>query len=209
MFLFYTPGIVSGTPTGLNNIPTADVVPEKVLVFQGWSDFGEDRGPSYFAGFKFGHVKRLEVGVDGRLGADSSGPLTAQLKYQVYRFDFGLIPLVGIDNISTETDKAGKANPYVVLTQDLKFLRIHLGHNFQDENEAFFGGIDKSIRVWDQELILRADLKQTNQRDDLLGSAGFLLTLPYNLILECWVSIPSQDDIKESYIVKINYVVRF
>ena len=39
------------TPTGLNNIPTADVVPTEVLVWQAFAQFGEDRAPTWFAGF--------------------------------------------------------------------------------------------------------------------------------------------------------------
>lgn len=197
------------SPTGLNNIPTADVVPEKVLVFQWWTNIGEGIRPGYYAGFKWGPIRKLEVGADGKLGSDSSGPVTLQLKYQIYNFNFGLTPLIGMDNISAETDKVGKVNPYIVLTQDFKFLRIHLGHNSQDDNEAFFFGVDKTLKLFNQDLILRGDLKQVNGRDDLLGSLGFLLTLPYNFILESWFSIPTEDDKEGVFTAKLNYVIKF
>ena len=55
------------TPSGLNNIPTADVVPEKTLVFQGFAEVGKDNKPDWFAGFKYGLIENLEVGSKPRL----------------------------------------------------------------------------------------------------------------------------------------------
>lgn len=42
LICFVTISPLWATATGLNNIPTADVVPEKVLVFQTIGDFGND-----------------------------------------------------------------------------------------------------------------------------------------------------------------------
>ncbi len=49
--LFFTTHVLA-TSTGLNNIPTADVVPEKVLVFQYFTDLGNDNITDHFTGFK-------------------------------------------------------------------------------------------------------------------------------------------------------------
>jgi len=46
-------GPAFATATGLNNIPTADVVPEKVLVLQYYGNFASGAGPDHFLGFKY------------------------------------------------------------------------------------------------------------------------------------------------------------
>ena len=58
IILFFT-GSVWATSTGLNNIPTADVVPENVLVFQFISDVAHNNGPVYTTGFKYGPAKNI------------------------------------------------------------------------------------------------------------------------------------------------------
>ena len=63
---------VWATSTGLNNIPTADVVPYNVLVFQYFGDFGNDNVPDHFAGFKYGLAENIEIGLDGRFYAEKS-----------------------------------------------------------------------------------------------------------------------------------------
>ncbi|MBU3911497.1 MAG: hypothetical protein KKD90_02820, partial [Candidatus Omnitrophica bacterium] len=76
------------TPTGLNNIATADVVPEKILVLQAFAEVGKDNKPDYFTGFKYGLVKNLEIGLDGRVFPESA--LEEVIKAQAkYRFEFG------------------------------------------------------------------------------------------------------------------------
>ena len=70
-------------------------------------------------------------------------------------------------------------------------------------------GVDRVFAVWEQELVLRSDLKQVNDGDDLLVSAGFLLTLPFNLALESWLSIPTESGAEESVTVKLNYIIKF
>ena len=64
---FFVTVPVWATSTGLNNIPTADVVPENVLVFQYFSELGNDNVPDHFAGFKYGLMKNVEIGLDGRI----------------------------------------------------------------------------------------------------------------------------------------------
>ena len=67
LFSFFITASAWATSTGLNNIPTADVVPDKVLVFQYFSDFGTDNVPDHFVGFKYGLMNNIEIGLDGRI----------------------------------------------------------------------------------------------------------------------------------------------
>src|SRR5687768_11014827 len=48
------PESVFATSTGLNNIPTADTPPDRTIVFQGFTNLGDERRPEYIAGFKMG-----------------------------------------------------------------------------------------------------------------------------------------------------------
>ncbi len=67
LFSFFVTVPVWATSTGLNNIPTADVVPEKVLVFQYFGNIADDNKPDHFTGFKYGLMKNVEIGLDGRI----------------------------------------------------------------------------------------------------------------------------------------------
>lgn len=205
-----TPKLFS-SPSGLNNIPTADVVPEKVLVVQGWGNFSQGESPVYYVGAKYGPLKGVEIGIDGMVGSDDTGPGTFQIKSQLPFFgeESTFMPLVGVANISMDTDKAGKVNPYLVLTSDFDFLRVHLGYFFQEDNDGAFGGIDKTIQLFGNDFVFRADVLAINDNDDVLGSVGFLYVLPWNFVLESWVSFSSQDDQDETLTVKLNYVISF
>jgi hypothetical protein len=75
------------TPTGLNNIPTADVVPHRTVAVQAFSSFGAGanqfsaNGPdehSFWLGFKAGwsfQPVNLEVGLDSPIAPGDAGPL--------------------------------------------------------------------------------------------------------------------------------------
>ena len=204
-FVFVQSGLAS--PSGLNNIPTADVVPENILVFQTWANLGPERSTDLFFGAKFGVYKGVEIGLD----SEDSGPIVAQFKVQapVFGPDSKLLPLVGVENISTDTDRAGDLNPYIVFTYDFDFLRGHVGYNFQDDNLGAFLGVDTTVQLGGRDLVLRADVRETSDGDELLGSLGFLHVLPENFVLEGWVSVPSDDGLEESYTIKLNYVLEF
>ena len=115
------------TPTGLNNISTADTVPEKVLVYQAFSDIGEDNKPDYFVGFKYGLLDNLEVGLDGRIFPEPALEETvkAQAKYS-FELENNISLALGIANLGDRA-RLGWEDYYLVLTQDLDFMRIHLG----------------------------------------------------------------------------------
>ncbi|MHC4720130.1 MAG: hypothetical protein ACYSYT_06615 [Planctomycetota bacterium] len=69
------------TSTGLNNIPTTDVVPENVLVFQTWGNFAGGEHPEQFVGFKYGLFKDMEFGVDWKANDQPHGHAMLQAKY--------------------------------------------------------------------------------------------------------------------------------
>jgi hypothetical protein len=52
----------SATPSGLNNIPTADTTPPGTFVFQGFSTMGGDRDTDFNLGFKTGLLDQDWVG---------------------------------------------------------------------------------------------------------------------------------------------------
>jgi hypothetical protein len=220
-----------GSPTGLNNIPTTDVVPENVLVLQGWLNTGHGQHPGQFIGFKYGPFKDIEIGVDWKANDKPSRPPAFQAKYgfdikpDLLRGGIGVAGLWCKDNRGVD----GRLFPYVATSLDLKAVRLHLGYAAQSHNERFFGGFDKTVLFVDRNLQLRFDGIHINDKNDMLFSAGFLYDLApqsggnetkqtglmgvlgditKNMLLESWVSIPSTGD-KETYTVKLNYVIKF
>lgn len=214
-FILLVSKVCWASPTGLNNIPTTDVVGDRTLVWQGWLTTGDGAKPVWTTGFKYGILDRIEVGADSKLGAGDAGPVALQGKLKVNDFDFGFSSLVGVEGITFEGDIKDDLVPYLTVSQDirlnedLQLFRLHGGYNFQKDNFAVFTGVDRSFEVFNQELILRTDMKQVNDGDDLLISAGFLLTLPFNLILENWLNIPTESGKEESVTIKLNYVLKF
>ncbi|MHC4111694.1 MAG: hypothetical protein ACYSWZ_16540 [Planctomycetota bacterium] len=197
------------TSTGLNNIPTADVVPEKVLVFQFITDLANNNNPDYSAGFKYGLMNNVEIGIDGRIFPENASEenLVAQGKV---RFDLSdsLAIAGGITNLGDRA-QAGRESPFGVLTQDFGFLRAHLGGTIQKDNEGFFGGIDKTFSFFDRDLTLRSDLIQTNDQHDTTTSVGFIYDLGHNFLLESWASFPSESGKDNTLTLKLNYVIEF
>lgn len=204
-------GYAVASPSGLNNIPTGDVAPEKVLVLQAWGTFADGSTPGWVVGAKYGLFKGIEIGVDSSVSSDDVGPLTLQGKYQIPAFGDSLKvqPLVGVANVSADTDEAGEIDPYLLLTFDVEILRFHLGYSFQSDNFAAFGGLDKTLQVMEHDVTLRADIRQVSDGDEFLGSVGVLCVLPHNLVFEGWGSFPSADGAEVSLTAKLNYVVSF
>jgi hypothetical protein len=222
-------GSAWATSTGLNNIPTTDTVPDKILVFQTWGNFAHGEHPDQFVGFKYGLFKDLEVGVDWKANNDPSRHAVLQAKYA---FDIEPDLLRGVVGVADLSDKenrgtAARSFPYAAASLDLKAVRLHLGYGPQPHNEAFFGGFDKTILFADRDLMLRFDGIHTNDKEGMLLSAGFLYDLApknpgpaqdgimglldsitRNMLVESWVSMPS-NGAKETYTLKLNYVVRF
>ena len=209
--VFVTSGWLGASPSGLNNIPTVDVTPRNVLVLQGWGDFAHGASPVYLAGFKYGLPANIEIGLDSQVGADDSGPVMGQVKWRLplptEETLFGM--LLGVAVISDDSERAGDVAPYLVSAFDFDLARLSLGYSFQENDQAFFAGLDKTLELQSRDLILRADVRQVDDGDEWLASAGFLHVLPLNLVLESWVSIPSARDAEEALTVKLNYVIAF
>ncbi|MDH4179180.1 MAG: hypothetical protein OEV33_01615 [Armatimonadota bacterium] len=200
----FAPGSGYATPTGLNNIPTADVAPPGVLVCQAFAQFGEDRGPAWFAGFKYGPGENWEVGLDDTAaGAGSAGGPTLQAKYRVPLGENRALAL-GAANVSTERSRHGDALPYLVLSAPLSAVRGHFGYSWQSGNRAWFLGADGPV---DAALTLRADWIQAADGEEHVSSLGFIRALSPRWLVEGWASFPSAEAAETSYVLKLNWVV--
>jgi hypothetical protein len=197
------------TSTGLNNIPTADVVPKNVLVFQFISNFANNNTPAYTTGFKYGPVKNIEIGLDGNIFPQKgeTESLVAQGKLR-FELSDSLAIAGGIANLGDRA-RSGREFPFGVLSQDIGFLRLHFGGTAQKDNEGFFGGIDKTFTFLDRDLTLRSDIIQTNDQDDIMTSAGFIYDLGNNFLIESWMSFPTESGEEDVLTVKLNYVIKF
>ena len=209
LFSFFITVPAWATSTGLNNIPTADVVPENVLVFQFIGDLANNSTPAYTTGFKYGPAKNIEIGLDGNIFPQKTKTetLVAQGKLRFALSD-SLAIAGGIANLGDRA-RAGREFPFGVLSQDLGFLRVHFGGTVQKDNEGFFGGIDKTIKFFDRDLTLRSDIIQANDQRDTTTSAGFIYDIGHNFLVESWTSFPSESGKADVTTIKLNYVIKF
>lgn len=213
VFLFFLTIVFAqvcfASSTGLNNIPTADVVPEKVLVLQAYTEVGEGNKPDYFTGFKYGPVKNLEVGLDGRVFPEANEEewVKGQIKYR-FEYNDSTAVAVGVANLGDRAT-TGWEDYYAVLSHDLGFLRAHLGGTLQRDNEGGFAGLDKTVEFFERDLTLRTDIIQTNDSHDITNSVGFMYDLKNNFILESWISFPTQSGKEDVFTIKLNYVIPF
>jgi len=198
--------------TGLNNIPTADVVGEQQLVLQQWSDYGPNQRPEHFVGFKYGPIEHLEVGLDAKVGSTAltRGPVKFQAKYQVELTD-ELAVAAGFADLSGDSKRTGKIFPYLVASGDLGWFRAHLGFDAQDKAEGPFAGVDRSITCpwWNRTTTFRADILTTSEQRDVLWSAGLIQELTDHVLMETWYSASSDPARDESVIVKFDVVWQF
>jgi len=197
------PAVAQATPTGLNNIPTADVVPKDVLVLQGFANFDGDT--SWFAGLKYGPTENLEVGVDDLFsGAGSATGPAFQAKYRLPPRHGARLAL-GIANITGDEDRDGDTFPYAVVSASLGEKRNgHLGYSVQEDNHALFLGADAAVSP---RLTLRADWIQTNDGDESVSSLGFISPIADRFLIEGWASFPTADGADNDYVIKVDFVV--
>ena len=200
--LLAAPG--SATPTGLNNIPTADVVDTRLLVLQGFSQFGEGRYPTWFAGLKYGPADNWELGLDDAFAgpASSTGP-ALQLKYRL-RLPNEVGLAFGAANISGHTDRNGEVFPYAVVSSPPGRLRGHLGYSAQADNNAWFLGVDGPIGGG---VTVRADWIQVEDGEESIASLGFLTALSPRWLVEAWASFPTAEEAATEIIVKLDFVM--
>jgi hypothetical protein len=196
------PSRALATPTGLNNIPTADTPGDKEFVLQGFANLREGAHNGYWIGFKGGlrpWNQRLEFGVDARLGERDPKAAVLQFKYAVafaelLKSELNLpVAAVGVASLAltaAEADGVGQPSPYLVVTQDFDLFRGTVGYQFQANNNAAFFGFDTTFDLFDRDLQLRTDFIQINEQDQWLGSVGFIYFLHEHYAIESWASVP-------------------
>jgi hypothetical protein len=158
---------VFGTPTGLNNIPTADTVPHRTVAWQGFLNLGGPNAvngvPGYgptgkgtlWTGFKTGlqlQRVRLEWGLDTPILPGQAGPLAFQTKVGFNPWENGSV-VVGVANVAlTDTRRSAEPFTYGVVTQDFGRLRVHAGYGYQAYGQAGIGsssllaGVDRTFK---------------------------------------------------------------
>lgn len=115
---------------------------------------------------------------------------------------------VGVANLG-DRDKTGAEFPFVVLSHNLDFIRVHFGGTSQDDNEGLFGGLDKKIRFLSGDLMLRSDIIQVNDQNDTIASFGFIYDLGRDFLIESWASFPTESGKEDTLSIKLNYVIKF
>jgi hypothetical protein len=198
-------GMGAATPTGLNNIPTGEVVDAGVLVVQGFSQFGEGSEPAWFAGVKYGPARNWEVGLDDSvLGPGSVGGPVLQVKRRIAAgpaVEFAL----GAANVSNDRSRHGDVLPYAVASGTIVGgLRAHLGRSWQAGNQAWFGGLSEAVSP---KLTLRGDWIQAEEGHESVASVGFIGELGPRWLGEAWASFPSASGQETTWVVKLDWVV--
>lgn len=202
------------TPSGLNNIPTADTPAQGEVVIQAWTNFGEDRDTDFNMGFKSGldvWGQKFEFGADSHLFPDQGGPVVLQFKYVQNLWAGGKLAL-GIANLALgedNIDRAGDPFSYALISQNIVgSFRAHAGFVFQTDNNSILLGLDKTFKVAERDLQVRTDLVQIQDQDQWMGSLGLLYVLHPNVVLEGWASQPF-DNGDTIYTAKLNFVIKF
>lgn len=214
-------GVSHGTPSGLNNIPTADTTPQGTLVFQAFGTVAGEADDDFNLGFKTGvdlGPLDMEFGIDSHMLPDGAGPVTVQAKLV---FPLGeKLPTVAIGMANTtssgaDANRAGEPFGYLVVTQDLSYLRAHVGCGLQDDALLPFLGFDKiftnesfGMNGENRDLFtLRMDMIQ-QQDSTWLYSAGVLVPVIDHIVFEAWGNFPDNGD-DSSLTMKLNFVFNF
>ena len=218
-------GTTWASPSGLNNIPTADICPTQTLVLQDWGDFGHGMKGDNWVGFKYGLFKGAEIGADWKSSGTPYLEPQFQAKYTVT--PGGLWPQLGggIANVSFNASKNGDAMPYLLLTEDVAgWFRLHAGYSFQKDNFGVFAGVDTTFDLLGRDLMLCGDFIQANDRQDALFAPGIKLNfgkrstapdagkgmdamLKY-FVFEGWSTF-NTDGSQNSYTLKLDFVLSF
>jgi len=197
------------TPSGLNNIPTADIVGDRTVAMQVFDLLGgpdHDLNVGFKTGLDFSPI-HLEWGLDSHLAPTPSGPLLFQTKIGFEPWKNGKIA-IGVANVAlTDTDHAGDPFTYAVLTQDLEFARLSVGYGLQNDGNTVLLGLDRTWKVFDRNLNLNADLVQTGDGSGWQTAIGAKYDLSEHIVLETWVNLPDHGDV--TVMAKLNYVFKF
>ena len=215
--LFLIPCAAFATSSGLNNIPTADTPPDLVPVIQVYSTWGEARKPDHSAGMKIGFGpwdnaafgSRFEAGIDGHYAPDPAGPEVFQVKYALQPWQKGPAIAIGSANLAINHDdrsRTGQPFSFAVLSQDFTYFRLHAGYGLQYHGNAGFFGIDRTFKLFERDLMLRADAVQIQDEHQWLTSVGALYAFNRWLVLETWGSFPV-DTGKPTFTLKLNFIL--
>ncbi|MEE9212291.1 MAG: hypothetical protein V3U29_06525 [Phycisphaeraceae bacterium] len=202
------------TSTGLNNIPTADTPGHRQIVFQGFVNLTDEKQADLFIGFKTGlqfSEHRFEFGADGRLGEGEPSAVVFQAKYAIQPWEDLPAFAIGAANIAvtpTDRDKVGQAFKFGVISHDFGWFRAHAGYGLQQNNNAAFFGLDKTIQVFERDMMLRFDLIQIDDEEQWLGSAGFIYFLHKHVAVESWISQPFEHG-EPTFTLKLNLIFEF
>ena len=218
------------TPSGLNNIPTADTTPQGTFVLQTFTTVGDGVNADLNLGFKTGidlKAVKLELGLASHLVPGKGGPVEVHGKIAVPLGEGLPVIAAGAANISfnsVDRRRAGDTFAYFVLSQDFHWFRAHAGLAVQDSQPLPFFGIDKTfksrtgvcsrdgkafkMREVERDLFtLRADAIQMRNHDWLL-SAGALIPVCKHFVFEAWGNFPT-DGTQASATLKGNFVFSF
>jgi hypothetical protein len=214
-------GVAAATPSGLNNIPTADTTPQRTLVLQAFGTVGGEADDDFNLGFKTGvdlGPLDMEFGADSHISPGDAGPVTVQAKLALPLGDN--LPTIAIGSANTtfsgaDANRAGETFGYLVVSQDLCFLRGHAGCGLQDGALLPFVGFDKTftkesfgIQGEERDLFtLRTDMIQ-QQDSSWLYSAGVLVPVIDHVVFETWANLPDNGD-DASLTLKLNLVFNF
>ncbi len=141
------------TPSGLNNIPTADTTPQGTFVVQPFTTVGGDRDADFNLGFKTGidlKAVKLELGLASHLVPGKGGPVEVHGKIAVPLGEGLPTIAAGAANISfnaADRRRAGDTFAYFVVSQDFHWLRFHAGLAVQDSEPLPFVGVDKTFKI--------------------------------------------------------------
>ena len=202
------------TPSGLDNIPTADTPGQGDVVVQAWTNFGNDHDADFNMGIKTGFDvfgQKLEFGADSHLFPAQGGPVVLQFKYVQNLWEGGKLA-VGIANLALgddNIDRAGDPFSYALISQTIEgSLRAHAGFGFQTDGNSVLLGLDDTFKELNRDLQLRTDFVQIQDQDQWMGSVGFLYVLHPRVVIEAWASQPL-DHGDTIYTAKLNFVLKF
>ncbi|MBN1917978.1 MAG: hypothetical protein JW889_08730 [Verrucomicrobia bacterium] len=197
--------------TSLNDIPVADVIDWRTFEIKTWVHTAELEEPEWWGAVNFGILDYAEVGVYGILGPrdDAGGDVRFFGKF-VYPLGEDRPSIgAGLDNLTGDEDDNGNIDPYLVVTHDFGPVRGTLGYSLQDDDEAFFAGIDTSFDFLEMPITAGLDVTQTDDGDEWLVSAGFEYQLPLELVLETWYTWTTVDDAEDALTIRLNWVITF
>ena len=197
--------------TNLNDIPIAEVLASRTAEVSTWVTTGEGEEPDWLGAITIGILDYAEVGIHGVLGPtdEEQGNIRLFGKF-VYPVKEDRCSLgAGIQNVSGDENDNGNIDPYLVATHDFGSVRGHFGYSFQDDDEAFFAGVDTSFSFLEMPATVGLDITQTADGDEWLVSAGFEYALPLSFVLESWYTWTTVDGAEDTITLRLNWVISF